>query len=92
VAEGDRETAELLLRHGAAKTINTFGAPGGLTALGIAASRLDIPMIELLLKAGADPDVLDEDFSTARQRLPPRERSDPQAWDTAMDLLELRKQ
>jgi hypothetical protein len=34
--------------------------------------RLDLPMIELLLQAGADPEALDADHLTARDRLPSR--------------------
>ena len=47
----DLEMAELLLRHGAAETINEYGGGNGLglTALAYAASDFNIPMIELLL-------------------------------------------
>jgi ankyrin repeat protein len=79
--------AALLLHFGAGETINEFGGPRGLTALGIAADQFNIPMIELLLDGGADPDALDEDYKTARERLPPRQQCDPQEWDRAMDWL-----
>jgi ankyrin repeat protein len=87
VEQQDRDMTALLLRFGAGKTINEFGGPRGLTALGIAADQCNIPMIELLLDGGADPDALDEDYKSARERLPLREECDPQAWDRAMDLL-----
>ena len=57
--------------------------------LGRAASRLNIPMIGLLLDGGADPRALDADRRTAREHLPARER-DPPAWDRAAALLEPR--
>lgn len=71
VRNGDRETASLLLQAGALKTANEYGGLHGLTALGMAAKKLDLPMLELLLGAGANPLALDEDNKVARQRLPP---------------------
>jgi hypothetical protein len=71
VERGDLSTAATLLRCGARTTINEAGAPTGASALGIAAMRLDVPMIELLLQSGADPHVLDANHLTARARLPP---------------------
>ncbi len=87
VEKQDREMVELLLRFGADKTINEIGAPCGLTALGIAVEHFDIPMIELLLQNGANPKILDEDFGSALEHLPPREECGPQEWDRAMELL-----
>lgn len=49
--------------------------------------RLDVPMIELLLQAGADPDALDADHLTARDRLPPRTPENAKARDEAERLL-----
>ncbi len=91
VEQQDREMVVLLLRFGAGKTINEFGGPRGLTVLGLAADQLNIPMIELLIDGGADPEALDEDYKTASERLPPREECDPHAWDTAMELLSRRR-
>ncbi|OJH40344.1 ankyrin repeat domain-containing protein [Cystobacter ferrugineus] len=79
--------ASLLLGAGAARTINEWGGQAGYTALGLAASRLDIPMMRLLLDAGADPEAPDEDDRPARDRLPPRGASDSQIWDAAFELL-----
>jgi uncharacterized protein len=87
VEENDVETAALLLRSGADKTINHFGGFGGFTPLGRAVSNFCLPMIELLLEAGADPEALDGDRQTAREYLPPREKSDPEMWDKALELL-----
>ncbi len=84
---GNLGIAALLLSAGAARTINEWGGLTGYTALGLAASRLDIPMMRLLLDAGADPAVPDEDDRPARDRLPPRVESDSQAWDAAFELL-----
>jgi ankyrin repeat protein len=89
VAHNDHETAAMLLRCGAAVTIDSAGGPSGMSALGRAAHRLNIPMIELLLDAGADPEALDCDLRTARERLPARE-SDPEACHAANALLEHR--
>jgi hypothetical protein len=44
-------------------------------------------MMRLLLDAGADPEAPDEDDQPARDRLPPRDASDPQIWDAAFELL-----
>lgn len=58
VSCGDTAMAATLLRLGAVSTIDEYGGPpcgSGRTALGIAADRLDVPMIALLLDAGADP-------------------------------------
>lgn len=91
VEQGDLEMAKLFLLFGARETINDFGPPCGDTPLTMAAKKLDVEMIELLLNGGADLEALDEDNRAARERLPRREDSDPQAWDRAIELLEHRK-
>jgi ankyrin repeat protein len=87
VEHGNLPLAELLLRQGADQTINEFGGPCGLTALGLAARQLSLPFLKLLLDAGADPAALDEDYRTARERVPPRESADPAARLAALELL-----
>ncbi|HYQ14909.1 MAG TPA: ankyrin repeat domain-containing protein [Polyangiaceae bacterium] len=67
---GDLDGAALLLRCGAARTIDSFGGPTGMTALGQAASSLRLEMIELLISEGADVQALDGDQRTAHDRLP----------------------
>jgi uncharacterized protein len=84
---GNVVMASLLLRSGATQTINDWGGLTGCTALGIAISRLDLPMMRLLLDAGADPDATDDDRRPTRDRLPPRDESDSQTWDAAFELL-----
>jgi len=79
--------ASLFLRHGADKFIDTPGDFAGLTPLGRAASNLNLAMIQLLLESGADPEARDRDDQTARDYLPPRDKSDPEVWDTALELL-----
>ncbi|HEY0094092.1 MAG TPA: ankyrin repeat domain-containing protein, partial [Archangium sp.] len=63
---GEHAMAAMLLRCGATRTIDEGGGPSGMSALGRAAHRLDVPMIELLLQAGADPEARDLDRRTAR--------------------------
>lgn len=87
VATGDSPMAALLLKAGANKTINEWGGIAGYTALGLAAFRLDLPMLKLLLEAGADPEAPDEDAKPASDRLPPRDDSNAAAWDAAFRLL-----
>jgi len=91
VWEDDLDMVALLLRHGAGLTINEYGGDFAWTALAIAAHRFNIPMIELLLGAGADPEATDDFGRTARDHLPPREDHDPEAWDRVMELLGRRK-
>ena len=87
----DLEMATLLLRYGAGKTINEYGGGLALTALAYAASDFNIPMIELLLREGADPEIVEECGETARDWLPPREEHDPETWDGVMEMLGRRK-
>jgi ankyrin repeat protein len=86
-AAKDLEMAKLLLQHGAGKTIDEFGGVLAWTALSHAASNFDIPMIELLLREGANPETPGEYDETARDNLPPREEHDPQTWDRVIELL-----
>lgn len=87
VEQGDAATAAMLLRSGATRTIDEAGGPSGMSALGRAANRLDVPMIELLLRAGADPEASDLDRQRARERLPPRDAENQEAWAAAAALL-----
>jgi ankyrin repeat protein len=84
---GEHAMAAMLLRCGATRTIDEAGGPSGMSALGRAASRLDVPMIELLLRAGADPEASDLDRQRARERLPPRDSENQDTWDAAAALL-----
>jgi len=84
------EIAALFLRYGADATINESGGFCGYTALGLAAHKLNGPMIKLLIDAGADPEACDSDGRSPRDHLPPREASDPVAWNAALELLQRR--
>lgn len=57
------EMARLLLRCGATKTMDKW-QDAGLNALGLAAWRLDLEMVKLLLEYGADPNARDLDDAT----------------------------
>lgn len=87
VEHADYAVVKLLLQCGAARSIDGFGGPSGLSALGRAAWMLNIPMIELLLKWGADRASLDGDRLPAFKRLPARSSSNAPAWDSAVALL-----
>ncbi|HYO57052.1 ankyrin repeat domain-containing protein [Archangium sp.] len=87
VERGDHAMAAMLLRCGATHTLDEFGGLSGMSALGRAASRLDVPMLELLLRAGADPEASDLDRQRARERLPPRDSENKETWDAAAALL-----
>src|SRR5882724_4117717 len=88
VERGDVSIAATLLRCGARTTINEPGGATGASALGIAAMRLDVPTIALLLQSGADPAALDADRLSARDRLPPRTAENANVRDEAERLLE----
>jgi len=92
VEQGEHAMAALLLRCGATRTIDEAGGLRLMTALGLAASRLDLAMLELLLRAGADPEALDLDRRTAREHLPLREAGNQEVWDAAAALLAWREQ
>jgi hypothetical protein len=72
---------------GAAKTIEESHHFACKTALGIAANRLDIEMIRLLLAWGASITAHDVDYYTARERLPPRTEENAEKWDLALKML-----
>jgi ankyrin repeat protein len=85
------QLAGMLLQHGAKESIDEFGGDQSWTALGHAANNFDIPMIELLLDCGADPEAADDSGDTARDKLPSRETQDPIIWDNVMELLGRRR-
>ena len=79
--------AKLLLGHCGDAAMNAWGGPGATTSLGWAAKMLNLPMIDLLLDAGADPNAEDGDHLKAWQKLPPRESADSHIWDMAAERL-----
>ncbi|NEO93229.1 ankyrin repeat domain-containing protein [Moorena bouillonii] len=70
VEEENIEMVQLLLNHGAKDTINEAGGFSGMNALGIAVSKLNIPIIKTLLDRDADPEVIDNDYRKPIERLP----------------------
>ncbi|WP_437310826.1 ankyrin repeat domain-containing protein [Sorangium sp. So ce388] len=84
----DLVMAKRLLEHGAGETIDEVGGERGMTALGLACSNLSLPMVELLLEAGANPNTIDESLRTPLERLPPRTRENAATWNKIRDTLE----
>ncbi len=80
------EIIPILLRFGAIDSINDLRLYSGMTVLGLAVSKLNIPVIKLLLAANANPLILDDYNQTAFEHLPPRDIN-PIDWDEAMNLL-----
>ena len=87
VERGDAPMVRKLLAHGAARTIDASGGPSGMSALGRAASRLDLEMVELLLAAGASAAAPDADRHPAAERLPARTAENGARHDTVSPLL-----
>lgn len=82
----DRALVQLLLDCGA-----DIDMPGilQLTPLAWALTNLDIPMVKLLLDAGANPRAYDAwGHFMAYEELPPRDECDSQLWDEASRLLD----
>lgn len=81
------ELAELLMPKCTLDNINYFGGFNGDSALTIAVTNLDIPMIDLLISSGADPDSLSADRETARDFLPPPDDNNVELLKAAEALL-----
>jgi ankyrin repeat protein len=77
VEQGDRAIAAALLAGGATQTIDRAGGMLSRPALGIAIGRHDLPMIELLVAAGADPEARDAAGRTAFELLAGMPDADP---------------
>lgn len=86
-AKDDLPLAKRLLEHGAGKTIDEVGGERGMTALGLACSNLSLPMVELLLEAGANPDAIDESLRSPLERMPPRTRENAETWNRIREAL-----
>lgn len=80
VANKDMELARELLLHGATATINEAGGPLGRTALGHATANIDVPMVDLLLRNGADRESMDVDYQKAHRHLPARDERNDADW------------
>lgn len=87
VDHGDYASAATLLRCNASHTIDSFGGPSGMSALGKAVSRLDVRMVELLLGAGANATALDANRQVARQHLPSRTAENDAEYDETVQML-----
>jgi ankyrin repeat protein len=88
VLRGNIELVQLLLKHGANKTIDQSGGADracGMNPLGIAVNDLNIPMIQILLDAGANPESLDYDYANAFDRIP--KDADPEIKELIENML-----
>lgn len=88
VERGDRETAKLLLYCGADQAIDLARGFRGMNALGCAVKAMDLPMIELLLSFGADPNRKDARKRRAHDHLPDPNTVAPAAYTMAKALLD----
>lgn len=76
--KGYLEMARLLLLCGATKTIHEAGGGSDMNVLGLAAYRLNVDMVRLLLAHGADPNFEDIDARTVSDYLRVKEEyADP---------------
>jgi ankyrin repeat protein len=80
-----------MLKRGADETINKVVGGDGWNALHLAVTNLDVPIIRLLLDAGADPEIRDRDNSKPVALLPQRDDSNQKQWDEAYALLNKRR-
>jgi ankyrin repeat protein len=88
VEQEDVQLVALLLNCGAASTINEAGGITGMSALGHAVSRLNEPLVRLLISAGAEPGALDADRQTAAEHLPDCSAESRETWDRICALLQ----
>lgn len=84
---GNLEMARILLDHGATDAIDDWGGVSGLTPLGQAARNLDIPMIELLLTAGASIHAVDDDGRPPAFRMPEKTQENAMIHANVKELL-----
>lgn len=87
VGQQDARLVAEMLKRGANKTINKVTGVEGWNALHIAATDLNLPIIRLLLNAGADPDIPDIDKIKPVALLPKRNPTNQKQWDEAYALL-----
>lgn len=86
-AQGLTELTATLLRCGARQTIDTAGGERAMTPLGLAAAELDVPLVELLLTHGADPDAKDLDGKLAAQLVPAETEANTEERKRVLALL-----
>ena len=87
VARGDTRLVTEVLKRGAGQTIAKITAPEGWNAVHLAAYDLNVPIMRLLLDAGADPEVPDTDGNKALALLPLRSPANENQWNEAYELL-----
>ncbi|HVV99943.1 MAG TPA: ankyrin repeat domain-containing protein [Planctomycetaceae bacterium] len=87
VLENDLPMASVLLACGAAQNIDEIGPLEFTTSLGLAASNLNVKMVELLLSYGANPDINDSNHAKAYEYLPPRDEANARDWDAIKSLI-----
>ena len=77
----------LLLNSGAQETMNRYSSLCGCTPLSRAAKTLNLRLINILLRYGANTASLDEDGYTPQQNLPKRNTLNEKSWREAFKLL-----
>jgi ankyrin repeat protein len=87
VEYGDLKLLQLVLLSGPGRTLERSRGLDGLSPLGLAASRLSVDIVRLLLAAGANPNTLDADHRRALERLPKRTAENSATWDQISALL-----
>ncbi len=88
VDQGELDLVRLFLAAGAAASIDHAGGFSGETALELAASRLDIETLRLLVDAGADPAAPASGHRTPVDLLPTRDETNAARWDQAAAIVQ----
>ncbi len=81
------DIVKTLLLCGLSETINNCDAISGKNALGIAAASLNVDMVDHLIRAGANPSLLDANYKKPAEYLPERTEENKNDHDEIYRLL-----